>query len=181
MDFGLVVDGSVIIVESILHRLSTRFSGKTLTQSELNAEVNTASSRIRTSAAFGEIIILIVYLPILALVGIEGKMFTPMAQTVSFAILGALILSMTYVPMMSALFLKKNIVEKRTISDRIIGRLQRIYEPLLRGALRRKSILVVGSLALFGMSLFTLSRMGGEFIPTLEEGGLCIAPDIATW
>jgi len=174
IDFGLVVDGSVIIVESILHRLSTRFSGKTLTQSELNAEVNTASSRIRTSAAFGEIIILIVYLPILALVGIEGKMFTPMAQTVSFAILGALILSMTYVPMMSALFLKKNIVEKRTISDRIIGRLQRIYEPLLRGALRRKSILVVGSLALFGMSLFTLSRMGGEFIPTLEEGDFAL-------
>ena len=97
-----------------------------------------------------------------------------MAQTVSFAILGALILSMTYVPMMSALFLKKNIVEKRTISDRIIGRLQRVYEPLLRGALRRKALLVFASLALFGMSLFTFNRMGGEFIPTLEEGDFAL-------
>jgi heavy metal efflux system protein len=174
IDFGLVVDGSVIIVEAILHRLSTKFGGKTLTLEQMNKEVNTASSRIRSSAAFGEIIILIVYLPILALVGIEGKMFKPMAQTVSFAILGALILSMTYVPMMSALFLQKKISVKRTVSDRIIGRLQMMYEPVLEIALKRRAVVVISALLLFTMSLFTFSRMGGEFIPTLEEGDFAL-------
>lgn len=174
IDFGLVVDGSVIIVEAILHRLSKRFGGKTLTVKQMNTEVNAAASKIRTSAAFGEIIILIVYLPILALVGIEGKMFKPMAQTVSFAILGALILSMTYVPMMSALFLKKHISTKRTISDRIIARIQSVYEPALNFALKRKVAIVIASFALFAMSLFTFSKMGGEFIPTLEEGDFAL-------
>ena len=94
IDFGLIVDGAVIIVEAIIHRLQVSNKGKLTTQ-EMNDEVYQASSKIRSSAAFGEIIILIVYLPILALVGIEGKMFGPMAQTVSFAILGAFILSLT--------------------------------------------------------------------------------------
>lgn len=108
IDFGLIVDGAVIIVESIVHRLtgnSLLFKNKPrLNQAEMDKEVYTATSKIRNSAAFGEIIILIVYLPILTLVGIEGKMFKPMAQTVSFAIMGAFILSLTYIPMMSALF-----------------------------------------------------------------------------
>jgi cobalt-zinc-cadmium resistance protein CzcA len=174
IDFGLVVDGSVIIVEAILHRLSSRFAGQQLSKTQMNEEVNTAASRIRSSAAFGEIIILIVYLPILALVGIEGKMFGPMAQTVSFAIAGALILSMTYVPMMSALFLKNKISNKKTISDKIIERLHRWYEPAIRVALKRKALVVIVAIVLFGMSLFTFSRMGGEFIPTLEEGDFAL-------
>ncbi len=129
IDFGLIVDGAVIIVESIIHRLQTSVKGK-LTSQEMDAEVYEASAKIRSSAAFGEIIILIVYLPILALVGIEGKMFGPMAQTVSFAILGAFILSLTYIPMMTALVLKKQTGHKINISDKIIHFLQKIYQPL---------------------------------------------------
>ncbi len=174
IDFGLVVDGSVIIVEAIVHRITTRFAGQKLTADDMNREVNIAATRIRSSAAFGEIIILIVYLPILALVGIEGKMFGPMAQTVSFAIAGALILSMTYVPMMTALFLKKNITNKTTISDKIIAQAQRFYEPALKFALRQKSLVLIISFALFGVSLFTFTRLGGEFIPTLEEGDFAL-------
>ena len=174
IDFGLVVDGSVIIVEAILHRLSSKFGGKRLTLAEMNDEVFTASARIRGSAAFGEIIILIVYLPILALVGIEGKMFKPMAQTVSFAILGALLLSMTYVPMMSALFLSKTIQTKRTFSDKFIDALHRIYEPVLTWALKKKTLVILASLGIFVMSLFTFNRLGGEFIPVLEEGDFAL-------
>lgn len=174
IDFGLIVDGSVIIVEAIIHRIYSKFSGSNLSQAQMDAEVNTASSRIRSSAAFGEIIILIVYLPILALVGIEGKMFKPMAQTVSFAIAGALILSMTYVPMMSALFLNKKIRSKVTLSDRIIKKLQSWYDPVINFALRKKSLVITVALALFGMSLFTFTRLGGEFIPTLDEGDLAL-------
>ena len=174
IDFGLVVDGSVIIVEAILFRLTLKFHGKKLSSKKMDDEVNTAATQIRSSAAFGEIIILIVYLPILTLVGIEGKMFKPMAQTVSFAIAGALILSMTYVPMMSALFLSKTITQKRTFSDRLIGSLQKLYEPTLKVALARKSLVVAGTIILFAMSLITFNRLGGEFIPTLEEGDFAL-------
>ena len=113
IDFGLIVDGAVIIVEATLHHLNIRKDNALLTQHQMDKEVYNSASKIRNSAAFGEIIILIVYLPILALVGVEGKMFKPMAQTVSFAILGAFILSLTYVPMMSALFLSKKKVTKK--------------------------------------------------------------------
>lgn len=173
IDFGLIVDGAVIIVEAIIHRLQVSKKGR-LTTAEMNDEVYQASSKIRSSAAFGEIIILIVYLPILALTGIEGKMFGPMAQTVSFAILGAFILSLTYVPMMSALALKKQTGHKPNISDRIINRTYRLYAPLLEKALQIKGIIIGVALALFAASLFIFSSLGGEFIPTLDEG------DIAT-
>ena len=136
IDFGLIVDGAVIIVESIVHRLNKRKNNTVLTQVEMDEEVRDSSVKIRTSAAFGEIIILIVYIPILALVGIEGKTFGPMAQTISFAILGALLLSLTYVPMMCALFLKKEIIHKVTIADKIISFFQRIYTPVLMLALK---------------------------------------------
>ena len=173
IDFGLIVDGAVIIVEAIVHRLQTINKGK-LTAAQMDTEVYGAASKIRSSAAFGEIIILIVYLPILALVGIEGKMFKPMAQTVSFAILGAFILSLTYVPMMSALFLSRKTEHKRNISDKIIDFLYSIYQPVLEMALKAKAMIIVLSVALFVFALFVFSNMGGEFIPTLEEG------DIAT-
>lgn len=174
IDFGLIVDGAVIIVESIVHRLHTGFAGNRLSRQEMDREVEGAAIRIRKSAAFGEIIILMVYLPILALVGIEGKMFKPMAQTVMLAIAGALILSLTYVPMMSALFLNRSISAKRTISDRIIDFFQRMYSPVLHAALRFKIPVVVATMLLFGASLWVFSRMGGEFIPTLEEGDLAL-------
>lgn len=177
IDFGLIVDGAVIIVEAIVFRLteSNLFPGKQrLTQAEMDQEVYAASSKIRSSAAFGEIIILIVYLPLFALVGIEGKMFRPMAETVAFAILGAFILSLTYVPMMSALCLSKNTVHKPTLSDRFIGFAQKHYQHLLIRMLRVKKIVVVATLVLFALSIWAFNRMGGEFIPTLEEGDLTV-------
>jgi cobalt-zinc-cadmium resistance protein CzcA len=174
IDFGLIVDGAVIIVEAIVHRLQVGFAGQKLTQVQMDKEVQTASVKIRSSAAFGEIIILMVYIPILALVGIEGKMFKPMAETVMLAIGGALILSLTYVPMMSALFLSRNISDKKTIADRIIAFSQSLYTPVLNLALRFKAIFVLATAALFAISLLVFSRMGGEFIPTLDEGDLAM-------
>jgi len=174
IDFGLIVDGAVIIVEAIVHRLQVGFAGQKLTAAQMDKEVQTASIKIRSSAAFGEIIILMVYIPILALVGVEGKMFKPMAETVMLAIGGALVLSLTYVPMMSALFLNKKVSDKKTIADRIIAFNQRLYTPVLRLALRFKAAFVLATVALFAISLFVFSRMGGEFIPTLEEGDLAM-------
>lgn len=177
IDFGLIVDGAVIIVEAIIFRLreSNLFPGiPRLTQKQMDDEVYTASSKIRSSAAFGEIIILIVYLPLFALIGIEGKMFKPMAQTVAFAILGAFILSLTYVPMASALFLSKSTVHRKTIADKIIHFFHRIYRPALEFVLRWKKTTIASAFALFIVALFVFRNIGGEFIPTLEEGDLTV-------
>jgi cobalt-zinc-cadmium resistance protein CzcA len=177
IDFGLIVDGAVIIVEAIIFRLTANnlFPGvKKLDQQQMDEAVFEASSNIRKSAAFGEIIILIVYLPLLALVGIEGKMFKPMAQTVVFAIIGAFILSLTYVPMASALFLSKTTQHKRTFSDQLIEHLQRAYQKALVRLLKVQKLVVVLAVALFAVALMAFSKMGGEFIPTLEEGDLTV-------
>jgi heavy metal efflux system protein len=179
IDFGLIVDGAVIIVEATLHHLGMRKAIGKLSQSEMDNEVFVSASKIRSSAAFGEIIILIVYIPILTLVGIEGKMFSPMAQTVSFAIVGALILSLTYIPMMCAAFLSKNVSHKQTLSDRMMNFFQRIYAPLLEKAIRFKKVLVGLTVAVFTVSIFLFSKMGGEFIPTLQKSDFtfhCILP-----
>lgn len=173
IDFGLIVDGAVIIVEAVIHRLHQNKEG-TLDSQQMDDEVLHAATKIRSSAAFGELIILIVYLPILVLVGTEGKMFKPMAQTVSFAILGAFILSLTYVPMASALFLSKTISHKKNISDKIINFVERIYRPILNRALQLKAVILGFAFCLFVIALFIFSRMGGEFIPTLEEGDYAI-------
>lgn len=178
IDFGLIVDGAVIIVEAIVHRIYMskhhHIGLNKLSQSQMDDEVFEAASKIRSSAAFGEIIILIVYLPLFALVGIEGKMFKPMAQTVAFAILGAFILSLTYVPMMSALFLSKKTAHKNNISDSIIVFFQKLYEPMLSWALRWKKTIVLAMIVLFTGSLILFNSLGGEFIPTLEEGDLTV-------
>lgn len=173
IDFGLIVDGAVIIVEAIIHRLHSGKEGK-LTAAQMDDEVYGAAAKIRSSAAFGEIIILIVYLPILALVGIEGKMFGPMAQTVAFAIFGAFILSLTYVPMMTALVLKRKTGHNPNVSDKLVGVMQRLYKPILRIALKLKVIIVSAAVALLVVSLMVFNTLGGEFIPTLDEG------DVAT-
>ncbi len=180
IDFGIIVDGSVIIVEATLHYLGLKKSGTVLTQQQMDMEVYASASKIRTSAAFGEIIILIVYLPILVLVGVEGKMFRPMATTVSFAILGAFILSLTYVPMMSALFLKKRMDNKRTVSDKIMDKLQGIYTPILNLVLRNRIKVVMVSLVIFVISLFTFIQMGSEFIPSLDEGDFAVETRVST-
>lgn len=179
IDFGLIVDGAVIIVEATLHHLGLRKSISRLKQHEMDDEVFISASKIRNSAAFGEIIILIVYIPILTLVGVEGKMFTPMAKTVSFAILGALLLSLTYIPMMCALFLSKKTAHKKTISDKMMNYLHGIYQPILKKAIKVKYLLVGGTVALFAISLLIFKNLGGEFIPQLQEGDYafhCILP-----
>ncbi|MBB4806561.1 cobalt-zinc-cadmium resistance protein CzcA [Chryseobacterium defluvii] len=179
IDFGLIVDGAVIIVEATLHHLGLRKSMQKLTQQEMDEEVFLSASKIRGSAAFGEIIILIVYIPILTLAGVEGKMFSPMAKTVGFAILGALILSLTYIPMMCALFLSKKTSHKETFSDRMMNWLQKKYQPLLQKAIKVKYAVVGITIVLFSISALIFSRMGGEFIPQLQEGDFafhCILP-----
>lgn len=180
IDFGLIVDGAVIIVEATMHHLGMKRLGRRLTQTEMDDEVFESASKIRSSAAFGEIIILIVYLPILALVGIEGKMFKPMAQTVSFAILGAFILSLTYVPMMSALFLNKNTEHKRNFSDRLMDFFHRIYTPFINGALKKPIMIVGASLLLFASSLFVFTQLGAEFLPSLDEGDFAVETRVMT-
>lgn len=174
IDFGLIVDGAVIIVEATLHHLGLRKTKTVLTQKEMDAEVYQSASAIRSSAAFGEIIILIVYIPILTLTGIEGKMFRPMAQTVGFAILGALLLSLTYIPMMCALFLPKVVDHRRNFSDRMMAFFQRLYKPLLKGAIKIKFLVAGIAVVLFIIALILFTNMGGEFIPTLEEGDYAI-------
>ena len=180
IDFGIIVDGAVIIVEATMHHLQKRNKQKTLTQEEMDTEVYLSASKIRNSAAFGEIIILIVYLPILALVGTEGKMFKPMAMTVGFAVIGAFILSLTYVPMMSAMFLSKNTIHKTNFSDRMMAWFEKIYTPFLDKALRFKKAVLGISLALFAFAFLVFQNMGGEFIPTIEEGDLAINVTIMT-
>jgi len=179
IDFGLIVDGAVIIVEATLHHLAIRKNKQPLTQAQMDEEVYQSASKIRNSAAFGEIIILIVYIPVLTLVGIEGKMFRPMAQTVSFAILGALLLSLTYIPMMSALILPKRISPKKSVSDRMMNWLEKKYTPLLQLAMRFRKAVITVTIVLFIASIWLFSRMGGEFIPQLREGDYafhCILP-----
>ena len=177
IDFGLIVDGAVIIVESVVHHLHRKLKlhpDGVFNQQEMDATVLDSAVQIRRSAAFGEIIILMVYLPILALEGVEGKMFVPMAQTVSFAILGALVLSFTYVPMAAALFLSKRVPTKKTFSDRLMGRLYRGYEPVIGWALRHKIPVLAGALGLLIGAGLLFAQLGGEFIPTLDEGDFAI-------
>ncbi|MBX7095937.1 MAG: efflux RND transporter permease subunit, partial [Flavobacteriales bacterium] len=174
IDFGIVVDGAVIIVESVLHVLHENYAGKKLSKDEMGDVVNKSSHQIIQSAAFGVLIILIVFVPIMTLTGIEGKMFKPMAQTVSFALMGALILSLTYVPMMSSLFLKRHIHNHVSISDRIVNFFKRIYTPVLSKALQFPKTILMLAFSGFTAALILFSFMGGEFIPTLEEGDLAM-------
>ena len=176
IDFGLIVDGAVIIVESVVHRISMSKHHHPdvlrLNQEQMDVNVLDSAKRMMSSATFGQIIILIVYLPIMALVGIEGKMFRPMAQVVTFALIGAAILSLTYVPMASALLLSKNTSHKPNFSDRLMDWIRKVFNPAIAFALRRKLLVSVSAIALFLFSLVIFSRLGGEFIPQLEEGDL---------
>lgn len=180
IDFGLIVDGAVIIVEATLFHIGHLKLNRKLNQQEMDTEVLKSASKMMNSAAFGQIIILIVYLPILALVGTEGKMFGPMAQTVSFAILGAFILSLTYIPMMSALVLSKKTEHKRNISDKIMDFFYRIYEPILKLAMRTRIIVVTVTAVLFVIAFMVFRNLGGEFIPTLEEGDFAVETRVIT-
>ena len=171
IDFGIVVDGSIVILEGILaHIYGKQFRGRTLSREEMDREVEKGASGVVRSATFAVLIILIVFFPILTLNGIEGKYFTPMAKTLVFCIIGALILSLTYVPMMASLFLKHHIVVKPTLADRFFEKLNKVYQHGLRFCLHYKwRTVIVAFTALIG-SLFLFTRLGAEFIPTLDEG-----------
>lgn len=182
IDFGMIVDSAVIIVEAVVTHINgsaTKYPSLQLTQREMDEEVHFSASRIRQSAAFGEIIIMIVYVPLMTLVGIEGKMFRPMALTVFFAILGAFILSLTYVPMASSVFLSKRVHTRETVSDRLLRRLQTWYSPLLAWTLRQRQNVITGAVALFCVSMVAFEYLGGEFIPSLEEGDFAVEMSMA--
>ncbi len=171
IDFGIVVDGSIVIVEGILAHLYTRqLAGKRLSREEMAREVEQGAGKVVKSATFAVLIILIVFFPLLTLSGIEGKYFTPMAKTLVFCIIGALLLSLTYVPMMASLFLKRSITLKPTFADRFFGRLNRIYKRILDYSLRHAWKTVGLAFSLLIASLFLFTRLGAEFIPTLDEG-----------
>lgn len=179
LDFGLIVDGALIIVEGCMYRLH-HSSQSRLSQQEMDGLVEETSGRMRKAAVFGELIILIVYLPIFALSGIEGKMFKPMAQTVAFALIGAFILSVTYVPMMSALFLSKKIPEKESWSDRMMAKLGSRYQRMLDKVLRFPRTVIGGAIALLAIAIMILATLGGEFIPQLEEGDFAVETRVLT-
>lgn len=171
IDFGIVVDGSIVILEGILaHIYSKKFKGRTLSAKEMDAEVEKGASSVVRSATFAVFIILIVFFPILTLTGIEGKYFTPMAKTLVFCIIGALFLSLTYVPMMASLFLKHHIVTKPTFADKFFEALNKLYARALSFCLRFKWQTVATAFVALVISLFLFTRLGAEFIPTLDEG-----------
>ncbi len=174
IDFGMIVDSAVIIVEAVVTHINQKTQKTSLTQAEMDEEVHFSASRIRQSAAFGEIMIMIVYVPLMTLVGIEGKMFRPMALTVFFAILGAFILSLTYVPMASSLFLSKKINKKETFADKMVKKIQQWYLPVLNWVLKQNKNVITGAVALFCVSLVAFKFLGGEFIPSLEEGDFAV-------
>ncbi|HAY3538576.1 efflux RND transporter permease subunit [Elizabethkingia anophelis] len=176
LDFGLIVDGAVIIVEAVLHRLHSikGKEGERISGEQMNKEVKTSAGKMMNSAVFGQVIILIVYLPILSLQGIEGKMFKPMAQTVAFALIGAFILSLTYIPMMSSVFLSRKIQTKPTFSDRMIEKLVAFYDRSLAKVLKSSKIVMTVVFLLFALAVFILSKLGGEFIPSLPEGDFAV-------
>lgn len=171
IDFGIVVDGSIVILEGILAHLYTkRLSSRVLSAHEMEEEVEKGASKVVKSSTFAVLIILIVFFPILTLTGIEGKYFTPMAQTLVFCIIGALLLSLTYVPMMAALFLKKEISLKPTFADRFFAWLTSYYSKALKACVARPWPTVGAAFALLAASLLLFTRLGAEFIPTLDEG-----------
>jgi cobalt-zinc-cadmium resistance protein CzcA len=168
IDFGLIVDGAVIIVENCLRLLAEeqRTRGRALTTPERLAVVFRASKQVRSATAFGEAIIITVYVPILFLTGVEGKMFRPMALTVIFALVAAFVLSLTFVPAMVALFVRGRVEERE---NRALRLAKRAYAPLLVRALRFRHAVVLAAVLGFGGSLMLFGRLGQEFVPTLSE------------
>jgi heavy metal efflux system protein len=174
LDFGLIVDGAVIIVEAIMHQIQhSKYGSVALYQNQMDNTVSASSKKMMNSSVFGQLIILIVYLPIFTLQGIEGKMFKPMAQTVAFALLGAFILSLTFIPMMSALLLSKK-KQKVNFSDRMMTFLEKKYQGILLKALRIPKVILGSVVVLFTVAIFVLTTLGGEFIPALEEGDFAV-------
>ena len=185
IDFGIIIDGAVIIVEFIAFKITSN-KGKlaVLSKKERQIAINEitedSSSKMMTSAVFGQLIILIVFIPILSLSGVEGKMFKPMALTFSFALIGAMFLCFTYIPVISSIFLRPEKVSKKNISERLMNFFYSLYEPTIKWALKHKKIVLSASAGLLVATFILFNTMGGEFIPTLDEGDFVIQPVLKT-
>lgn len=185
IDFGIIIDGAVIIVEFIAFQIASKSAhlvnlNKAERQLEIDQITYKSASKMMNSAIFGQLIILIVFIPILSLSGIEGKMFKPMAMTFSFALLGAMILCFTYVPVVSSLFLKPKAENPNTISSKLIRKLNSWYLPIITWSIGNTKKVLYGALGLLLLAIGLFATMGGEFIPTLDEGDFVIQPVLKT-
>ncbi|MCF6294334.1 MAG: CusA/CzcA family heavy metal efflux RND transporter [Flavobacteriaceae bacterium] len=185
IDFGIIIDGAVIIVEYIAFQITSQSAkikslSKEDQQANIDAITQKSASKMMNSAIFGQLIILIVFIPILSLSGVEGKMFKPMALTFSFALIGAMIFCLTYVPVISSMFLKPNKQSEKNISVRLMKFFTKWYNPVIHWALSNKKVVISLSVILLASSIFVFSRMGGEFVPTLDEGDFVIQPVLKT-
>lgn len=179
LDFGLIVDGAVIIVEAVMFKLFHSYSQSNSDKEYVNKTVIDTGSRMMKSAIFGQLIILLVYIPIFSLDGIEGKMFKPMAQTVSFALLGAFLLSLTYIPMMSSWFLNPT-MPSFDFSEKWLTKIEIIYLKYLQKSIEYSKKIMIASIVVFILSVIMMSQLGGEFIPTLEEGDFAVDTRVLT-
>ncbi|WP_367753001.1 CusA/CzcA family heavy metal efflux RND transporter [Flavobacterium sp. WC2430] len=185
IDFGIIIDGAVIIVEFIAFQIASKSAqlgplSKEDRQLEIDQITYKSASKMMNSAIFGQLIILIVFIPILSLSGIEGKMFKPMAMTFSFALVGAMIFCFTYVPVVSSLFLKPTVENPKSLSSKLIRKLNSWYLPLITWALVNTKKVLYGAFGLLVMAIVLFTTMGGEFIPTLDEGDFVIQPVLKT-
>ena len=186
IDFGIIIDGAVIIVEFVATKIThnsavlAAIPNKLERKQKIDEITFESSSKMMNSAIFGQLIILIVFVPILSLTSVEGKMFRPMALTFSFAIIGAIILCLTYVPVMSALFLKPQELNPQSITAQILNFTKKTYLPVIKWAIHHTKIVIGGAVVLVGLTAFIYSRMGGEFIPQLDEGDFVIQPVLKT-
>ncbi len=185
LDFGIIIDGAVIIVEFIALRITSKrneidTSTKNEKQSILDKISYEGASKMMQSAVFGQIIILIVFIPILSLTGVEGKMFRPMALSFCFAIIGAMLMGLTWLPVASSLFLKPSKSKKKNLSDIILNFAHKTYTPVLRWSCAHKKAVLGAAIISLLFTIFLFTHIGGEFVPTLDEGDFVIQPVLKT-
>ncbi|MBS3738178.1 MAG: CusA/CzcA family heavy metal efflux RND transporter [Psychroflexus sp.] len=185
LDFGIIIDGAVIIVEFVAFKMLQKsgkfsFSSSDKIQSLKDKITFNGASKMMNSAIFGQLIILIVFIPILALTGVEGKMFRPMALTFCFALIGAIIMCFTWIPVACSWFLKPSKLQHKNFSTRLINTIKRLYLPSVRWALKHAKTVLVSSILVLALAVFTFANMGGEFVPTLDEGDFVIQPILKT-
>ncbi len=185
IDFGIIIDGAVIIVEFIAFQITQKSVSlnqftKEDKQTQIDKITHTSATKMMNSAIFGQLIILIVFIPILSLSGIEGKMFKPMAMTFSFALVGAMLFCLTYVPVISSIFLKPKEEKENSVSNRLINKFNSWYLPVIHWALKNTKKVLISAFSLLVGTILLFTTMGGEFIPTLDEGDFVIQPILKT-
>ncbi len=185
LDFGIIIDGAVIIVEYIVFKMNQKYDVIIKSSNEEKSVISDdiareGASKMMKSAIFGQVIILIVFIPILSLQGVEGKMFHPMALAFSFAIIGAMLMGLTWLPVASSLFLKPSDFNKKSISKWILDKVYKSYFPVIKWSCEHKKVVLSAAALSLIVTLFLFTRMGGEFVPTLDEGDFVIQPALKT-